>query len=973
MTETPQYCKRLIEVDLPIKRISEHARREKSLHQGHISSIHVWWARRPLAACRSVLLATLWPDPADPTCPSEFRTLAAAAMAGIRDAQGGRKRVLTDTLELRAALLDFIADFADWDRANDPTYINIARSLTAAASDGPPLVIDPFAGGGAIPLEGLRAGCEVFASDLNPVAVLLNRVTLEFIPRYGIRLADALDKWSRVVAENCENKIGRYYAAAGHTSVPTAYIWARTIRCEGPGCGVDVPLMRSLWLAKKDRRRIALRIVSDKQAQSVEFEIIENAQKVQDATVRGGSATCPICNFTTPVARVREQLKKRHGGSRDARLICVVTSRPGERGKFYRLPSAADLCAVADANNYIKQVRKATGAGLSRIPSESPPVDGTGSRGGGYRTRKYGIEEFGDFFTSRQLLEHLTFSDAIREVAAELEREEADREFTEAISTMLALAADRQIDRDSAFCRWIAQSEAVGYTFGRQAIPMLWDFVESPALRASGGWSGAIRDIVETIRVQGAALGQGGRATVQCVSATANPLPDDSADCVFTDPPYYDAVPYGELSDFFYVWLRRTLAGVGTFPDTGSLTPRDTECVVNLAEGKDKAFFERTMTIALKEARRVVKPSGTGVIVFAHKTTAGWEAQLQAMLDAGWIVTASWPIDTERPGRLRALNSAALASSIHLVCRPRENDDGSVQHAFVGDWRDILVELPRRIKEWMPRLAGEGVVGADAVFSCLGPALEVFSKYSRVEKANGDRVTLKEYLEQVWAVVAREAISLIFESADTTGLDPDARLTAMWLWTVAAGEDTTKTDDSLAAADEDDDELRAAPQSAGFSLEFDAARKIAQGLGANLVDLDHLVHAKGDEARLLSVAERSEYLFGKRTGTQRRAVPRKKQLALFDNIAALAEHDGWDELGAPAVGKTTLDRIHQAMLLFAAGRAEALKSFLVDESVGNQPQFWKLAQALSALYPAGTSEKRWVDGVLARKKGFNFA
>src|SRR5208337_3927075 len=202
---------------------------------------------------------------------------------------------------------------------------------------------------------------------------------------------------------------------------------------------------------------------------------------------------------------------------------------------------------------------------------------------------------------------------------------------------------------------------------------------------------------------------------------------------------------------------------------------------------KDSQWFELTMAKACAESRRIAKPQGIGVFVFANKETAGWEAMLGALISSGWIITGSWPVDTEMGNRLRAQNSAALASSVHLVCRPRENTDGSVRTDEIGDWRDVLQELPRRIHEWMPRLAEEGVVGADAIFACLGPALEIFSRYSRVEKVNGDVVTLKEYLEQVWAAVAKEALKVIFEGADATGFEEDARLTAMWLWTLSAG------------------------------------------------------------------------------------------------------------------------------------------------------------------------------------------
>jgi hypothetical protein len=407
--------------------------------------------------------------------------------------------------------------------------------------------------------------------------------------------------------------------------------------------------------------------------------------------------------------------------------------------------------------------------------------------------------------------------------------------------------------------------------------------------------------------------------------------------------------------------------------------PKDDECIVDTVRGKDRAFYESAMLQAMTEGRRILTPSGLGVVVFAHKSTSGWEALLHSVVDAGFVVTASWPIDTEMGSRLRAKASAALASSVHLVCRPRENPDGSVQADSVGDWRAVLRELPARIHEWMPRLAREGVVGADAIFACLGPALEIFSRYSYVEKASGERVELREYLEQVWAAVAREALSMIFEDADATGLEEDARLTAMWLWTLstsANGGSSTATDEEGDGESKDDEEesTSKARSSAPFSLEFDAARKIAQGLGAHLEDLGSVVEIRGDQARLLSVAERTHYLFGK--GQAQRAPARRakkvKQLALFEELEAVEQDAGRGDVGLPPTGETTLDRVHQAMVLFAAGRGEAMKRFLLEEGVGRDARFWKLAQSLSALYPAGTDEKRWVDGVLARKKGVGF-
>ena len=391
------------------------------------------------------------------------------------------------------------------------------------------------------------------------------------------------------------------------------------------------------------------------------------------------------------------------------------------------------------------------------------------------------------------------------------------------------------------------------------------------------------------------------------------------------------------------------------------------------------------MTRALASARAAVWHDGIGIVVYAEGTTSGWEAILAAIIDAGWIVTSSWPIETEMENRTRAQNTASLQSSVHIVCRPRENPDGSLRANDVGDWRDVLAELPKRIHEWMPRLAQEGVVGADAIFACLGPALEIFSRYSRVEKASGDVVTLREYLEQVWGAVAKEALNLIFTGADATGFEEDARLTAMWLWTLSTNvEGVTGEAEQEEEASEDEEAGSSGKMTGGYVLEYDAARKIAQGLGAHLETLTHMVEVKGDKARLLPVSERTRYLFGKDEGKApaKRAKKTALQLGLFEALDAASEDEGgWGDpltnaRGAgkttPKAGQTVLDRLHQSMILFAAGRSDALKRFLVEDGIGQDQRFWRLAQAFSALYPATSDEKRWVDGVLARKKGLGF-
>lgn len=972
--------KRLIEVDLPIRKISEHARREKSIRHGHISTLHLWWARRPLAACRAVILASLWPDPADRDAPATYRKEAAQQLGAFRATRGGKRLDLNDPEVLRGALLEFIADFANWDHATNSDFLAVARAITAAAgveawNGAAPVVLDPFAGGGAIPFEASRIGAEPFASDLNPVAVLLNKVAIEYVPRFGQALADDVRHWGAWVLDEARKELAALYPPGFKESrAPIAYLWARTIRCEGPSCGAEIPLVRSYVLARKGARHIALAPSVDQKAKSIKFSITHAKAAGADGTVRSGSAECPVCGYTTPNARVRAQLAERRGGAESARLLAVVTTRPGEQGRQYRIPEGSDLEGAASAVKLAERLRRDGAVPLDPIPTERPSPNARGMSA----VTRMGVETFADLFAPRQLVAIATFARLVREASLQIQKKH-DRSRAEAICTCLALAVDRIADACSSLATWSNTGEFIRFTFARQALAIVWDFAEcNPLADASGNWAGAIEWIGKAVDVMALGAARGG--TVHRASATKHPLPDDSVDAVITDPPYYDAVPYADLSEYFFVWLKQSLRSV--HPDLlDQALPKDDEAIWNpsriysvTGKPKDERFYENQMRLAFVEARRVAKPNGIAVVVFAHKSTAGWEAVLGALLDAGWVATASWPIDTERSARTNAIGTASLASSVHIVCRPRETSDGQLAVNTVGDWREVLHELPQRIHEWLPRLAEEGIVGADAIFACLGPGLEVFSRYARVEKVSGEVVLLREYLEHVWAAVSREALSMIFDAAETTGLEEDARLTAMWLWTLAApGVSATDTDNEADDETAADGENEKSASGAGFLLDFDAARKIAQGLGARLDELIHVVEVKGDKARLLAVSERAKHLFGKSEGvpTAKKSA-KKKQMTLFGELEEAAATQGWGEVGAPKAGTTTLDRVHQAMLLFGSGRGEALKRFLVEEGVGKQAQFWMLAQSLSALYPSGSDEKRWVDGVVARKKGLGF-
>ncbi len=1001
MTNDSRYPRRLIEVDLPIRRISAHARREKDMRLGHIPSLHIYPAARPTAACRAVVCATLWPDPLDELCPQSFRGNADTAMRSFARLVIGSRELLeicdTDSRkryskiaqadepltveQLRILLLDFIADLASWEASTNSVFLQTARSITAAAHealgglrDTRALVVDPFSGGGAIPLEAIRIGADAFASDLNPVAVLINKVVLQYIPTYGRQLADEIGRWCGWAQKMASDELSAYYPRDPDGSVPIAYLWARTIACEGPACGAVVPLMRSFWLARKGRKIALKPVVSGHQ---IAFEIVHNpdTRMIPRGTIARGSVTCPCCGFTTPVASVRKQLSAVAGGSDSALLYAVVVDSPAS-GRQFRLPVDRDHVAADAARNRLQEISAGAewNTPLSFAPSEPLPPDGTL----GFRVQKYGMTLWRDIFNSRQLLALATYARLAREYVPDVD----DPGLAEAVNGCVALIVDRLADLNAALCVWQLNTPNTAHVFGRWALPMNWDYGEvNPLAGAGGSPESAVRRMIAHVSHLASAGTHAGH--VEQASATRHPLPDDVAAAFVTDPPYYDAMPYSDLLDFFYVWLKRCAQPRLADLTRNEVGPKDDECIVDNVRGKDRVFYETAMRQAMAEGRRVLAPSGLGVVVFAHKSTSGWEALLQSVIDAGFVVTASWPIDTEMGSRLRAKSSAALASSVHLVCRPRENADGSIKENHVGDWRSVLRELPQQIHAWMPRLAKEGVVGADAIFACLGPALEIYSRYSIVEKASGERVHLREYLEQVWAAVAREALSMIFEDADTTGLEEDARLTAMWLWTISTSVDggggtssDGEDDEGEGEGNDEDDEERPAKGlgGEGLELEFDAARKIAQGLGAHLEDLCRVVEIKGDRARLLAVAERTGHLFGsdELRGAPVRRTKRVKQLTLFEELEAAEKDAGWGDVGLPKLGETTLDRVHQAMVLFAAGRGEAMKRFLVEEGVGRNATFWKLAQSLSALYPAGTDEKRWVDGVLARKKALGF-
>jgi adenine-specific DNA methylase len=1001
----PKECKRRAEVDFPIAVVSKHSAREKSIRHGHPSTLHLWWARRPLASCRAMLMALLLPDPCDPLCPEKFKTRAKELLLHMPGWNTPRMiEQVKSEKGLRKALLSFIGDFADWDNSANDFFLNTARNLVKAAHpEETPLVVDPFAGGGSIPLEALRLGCEAFASDLNPVACLILKVMLEDIPRHGPELAEELRRVGGKIKKQAEKELAEFYPKDEDGATPIAYLWARTVRCESPNCGAEIPLMRSFWLCKKPNRKKALRlrvVKAEGTPPSVEFEIFEPKS---DSDVRGGTvtqarATCPCCNTVLPPERVRAQLSNQRGGADvifdndgkrvgGARMLAVVTLSPGIQGRNYRLPTVRDYEAVWKAQKRLEAIldvwEKGGRKGLCPVPDEPLPPIGTL----GFRVQRYGMLQWGDLFTARQKLALLglpRFMDAV----SENDCANAGRE-------SLSMAVSRCSSFWSSLNMWVSTGEFVANVFGRQALPIVWDFCEPfPMTTESGGFGGAVDWVARVIEAwpPSNSVGQ-----VQSADATMHPLPDDTVDAWFTDPPYYDAIPYSDLSDFFLVWLKRALQDhplLGDqFDPANQLSPKTREAVQDETkkvdgQPKDKTFFEKTMGKSFAEGRRLLKEDGIGSVVFAHKTTEGWEALLSGMIRGGWTITGSWPIATERPGRLRSQDSAALATSVHLVCRPRPED------APVGDWGDVLRELPKRVGDWMERLQGEGIRGADLVFACIGPALEIFSRYSRVENADGSEVKLAEYLEKVWEVVGRTALEQILGTDEARArngmagvLEEDARLTALFLWTLQSTNGQNGTGSSVAhdvdpeenSEVDDDEEETPKGKAKGYSLVFDVVRRFAQPLGIALPKWEgRIIETKKGVVRLMAVSERSRQLFGD-DGTE--AVvdliehythEKDQQLLLpeFEKKQAPRIRDRRKAtLGASALEggvmqeATTLDRVHAAMLLQAGGQANALR-ILIKAEQERGPDFLRLANALSALYPTGSEEKRLLDAML---------
>jgi putative DNA methylase len=748
--------RKLIEVALPLEAINRESAREKSIRHGHPSTLHLWWARRPLATTRAVLFSQLVDDPGS-------RPEAEA----ITD-DGERAAWVSAE---RARLFRLMEQLVTWENSTNESVLEQALAEIRRSTGGsPPAILDPFAGGGAIPLEAQRLGLEAHASDLNPVAVLINKALLDVPPRFAGRapvhpgvaesrlgawpratgLAEDVRQYGGWISDTAQRELGYLYPRAslpdGTTAPVIAWIWARTVICPNPACGIRMPLVRSWWLGKKKGKEAY--VVPSVSAGKVMFEVGHDprlAPTQQDGgTVSRTGARCVGCDSAVSLDYIREEGQ---AGRLESQLMATVAE--GQRRRIYLAPTSQQSDVTAERPTDV-------------------PAGSIATNPRWFSTPAFGLTEFQDLFTNRQLTLLTTLSDLVtraREdvlndaVAAGIPHDERLANggtgavaYADAVASLLGFAVSRLASTNSSLCRWNSapSKESVSDTFSRQAIPMVWDYAEgNPWVKGpcnfdwSCSWVSRALDHLP-----------GGRpASVE--QRSAEDL-DSAGMLISTDPPYYDNIGYSDLSDFFYVWLRRSLRDI--YPELLStlLVPKAEELVANPYRhgGKDeaRAFFEAGFRKVFSRARDGALSDYPITVFYAFKqsesedegqASTGWETLLDGMVDAGWQVTGTWPMRSERGGRMISVGTNALASSIVLALRPRPETAPVIdRRRFVSELRD---ELPDKLRE----LQQGSIAPVDLPQAAIGPGMAILSRYSKVVEANGEGMTVRSALQVI--------------------------------------------------------------------------------------------------------------------------------------------------------------------------------------------------------------------------------
>lgn len=747
--------RKLIEVSIPLEKINAESAREKSIRHGHPSTLHLWWARRPLAAARAVLFAQLVDDPS--SHPDQFPTEE-------------------DVVRERKRLHDLMERLVVWENIGNEDLFRQAHEEILKSTDGnPPPILDPFAGGGTIPLEAQRLGLEAHASDLNPVAVLINKALIEIPPKFAGQkpvfpgaadetiqdwpratgLAEDVRRYGQWMRDEAEKRIGHLYPKAtlpdGSQATVIAWIWARTVRCPNPTCGIAMPLVRSWWLGKKKGKEayVVPEVVDGKVTFTIGHEPATFPTEDNDGTVGRAGARCVGCGSPVDINYLRTE---GHAGRMKSKLMVTVVE--GNRSRIYMSPTEQHEVA----------------ADVSR--PKCTPDGSVATNPRWFSTPAFGMTEFADLFTNRQLIALTTFSDLVLEardrvlldtlatgtlggkrLAAGGRTAEA---YADTVATYLGLAVNRLSSTNSSLCRWNSapSKESVTDTFSRQAIPMVWDFAEGNVwcrgpceLTWSIGW------VTRTLDK----LPNSAKATVEQSTATEARF---AGAILSTDPPYYDNIGYSDLSDYFYVWLRRTLSAI--HPDVFStmLVPKSEELVANpyRHNGKEGAhkFFEEGFHEVFRHAREHALRNYPITVYYAFKqkenalggeSSSGWETLLEGMIRSGWSITGTWPLRSERGGRMISVGTNALASSIVLSLRPRpENAPRTDRRGFIAALR---AELPNSLRE----LQQGAIAPVDLPQAAIGPGMAVFSRYSGVLEDDGSKMSVRTALQRINSIL----------------------------------------------------------------------------------------------------------------------------------------------------------------------------------------------------------------------------
>jgi putative DNA methylase len=757
--------RKLIEVALPLEAINRESAREKSIRHGHPSTLHLWWARRPLAACRAVLFASLVDDPS--SHPDGFPTEEA------QDAE-------------RQRLFRIIEQLVKWENSTNEDMLRAARAEILRSCDGkPPPVLDPFCGGGSIPLEAQRLGLEAHASDLNPVAVLITKALIEIPPRFADRpsvnpdsrddplriwrgaqgLADDVRYYGRWMRDEAERRIGHLYPKVrlpaeygGGEATVIAWIWARTVTSPSPAWNASMPLVRSFVLGTKPGREVWADPIVDREQRRIRFEI-RHGKGWPAGTVGRNGARCIATATAVPLSYVRAEGKAGRIGSQ---LMAIVADGP--RGRVYVNPqpdherTALNIMAPKDIAD-------------TELPEAALS----------FRVQAYGMTRHRDLFTARQIVMLATLSDLVAEASKRATSDGADSEYATAIATYLALAVSRVADYSSTLATWASnpQMEIVRGTFSRQALAMTWDFAEANVFGPS---SGALDTMVAwSVKVLEALPARGIARVTQADAARAFP---DRPSMVATDPPYYDNVGYADLSDFFYVWLKRSLLGQYQELFRTVLVPKSEEIVAtqhrfNGDRKRAEEHFEHRLSLAFDAIHTVQRLDAPLAVYYAFKqsehngadgltASTGWETMLESLLRARFTIEGTWPLRTERGGRLNNLKANALASSIVLVCRPRPADAG------ITTRKDLLAALKRELPAALRTLQLGNIAPVDLAQAAIGPGMGVFSRYAKVLEADGSAMSVRTALGLINRVLDETL------SEQESDFDPETRWAVAW-------------------------------------------------------------------------------------------------------------------------------------------------------------------------------------------------